>query len=171
MNPTIKPGRRAFAALGILLAAAAAQRTVPAIAASASEAAANASSAEAATRAWLDLLEKADISALEELIEPALLGRAQLVQQLRDLTFAEKQIRLQMRDVRIAPGEVTAVTFGWDRRALGFPSSKPVLKSGTAAFYWRRDAQGWRLVGIAGDDFLKPAPQTQTQIPAQPQSR
>jgi hypothetical protein len=167
MDSTIRPGRRAFAATGILLAAAAAavatrsvtSAAAPAQAASSSQSVANAAGAEAATRAWLDLLEKADIAALEELIEPALLGRAQLVQQLRDLVFAEKQIRLQMRDVRIAPGEVTAVTFGWERRSLGFPASKPVLKTGTAAFYWRRDAHGWRLVGIAGDDFLKPAPQ------------
>ena len=165
MNSSIKPGRRAFAAIGILLAAAAAHRTTPAIAASASQTASGAASAEAATRAWLDLLEKADVAALEELIEPALLGRAQLVQQLRDLTFAEKQIRLHMRDVRIAPGEVTAVTFGWERRSLSFPASKPVLKAGTAAFYWRRGPQGWHLVGIAGDDFLKRAPETQTRTP------
>jgi hypothetical protein len=150
--------RRTFAALGVLLAAAAAApRAAPAGAPPAAQSAANAGSAEAATRAWLDLLEKADITGLDALIEPDLLGRTQLIQQLRDLTLAEKQIRLHMRDVRVAPGEVTAITFGWERRALTFPASKPVLRTGTAAFYWRREKNGWRLVGIAGDDFLKPA--------------
>jgi ketosteroid isomerase-like protein len=149
--------RRTFAALGVLLAAAAAPRTALPATPSTSQPVAKADSAEAATRAWLDLLEKADIPALDALIEPDLLGRSQLIQQLRDLTLAEKQIRLHMRDVRMAPGEVTAVTFGWERRALTFPGSKAVMKTGTAAFYWRRGAEGWRLVGIAGDDFLRPA--------------
>lgn len=161
MNSIAKPRRRAFAALGVLLAAAATHRTAPA-AQPGPRTAQDKGNAEAATRAWLDLLERTDVAALEASIEPALLGRAQLMQQLRDLTLAEKQIRLHMRDVRIAPGEVTAVTFGWERRSISFPGSKPVLKTGTAAFYWRRTSEGWRLVGIAGDDFLKPAPATET---------
>jgi len=114
--------------------------------------------ARAALDALLSAYAGGQLVDAEARLEPSMIGRQILIEQMRQSTVQQKQIRLLLRDTQatLGSGDVVLIVTAWEKRFLLVPALAPTLRSGRSTFLLQRDGDGWKLVGQSGDSPFGP---------------
>lgn len=97
--------------------------------------------------------EQGDMTAFENLIHPAMVGHVAFMRAAREAVAAEKQPRLQLKDITFSQTEdAEHIRFRWEKRWLALPALAPQVASGDATFHFRREDKSWLMTGQAGDN-------------------
>lgn len=91
----------------------------------------------------------------EAMVEPAMIGRQQLIDAMRLSIAQQKQIRISLHDTQMVNGDdVVVLRTGWDKRYLTLPDMAPMVRKGQTLFLMQLTKQGWKLAGQSGDNLF-----------------
>lgn len=98
-------------------------------------------------------LEENNSAEARSYFDPAMTGYERAVEKMDALVSHQKQIRYSFSDEHVLAGRSLArISFKWERRSLAMPSMSAVLKSGQCAILLQRNPEGWRIIGLEGDN-------------------
>jgi hypothetical protein len=107
---------------------------------------------EQALRAY----ERESLAPLQALLEPSFAGRANLLEAARKTLNEQKQIRVQLSEVKVAPASdarsPTAISARWEKRFLRAPAQTPSLESGTLSVVMRPSGKLWVIDAMGSDN-------------------
>jgi hypothetical protein len=93
---------------------------------------------------------------LQFLLEPSFVGRANLLEAARKTLNEQKQIRVSLSEVKVAPGigarSPTAISARWEKRFLRTPSQTPGVESGALSVVMRPSGKLWVIDAMGPDN-------------------
>ncbi len=106
-----------------------------------------------ALKAFIRAYEGGNAAAIQQTLDPAMLGYQKFMDGIITDFNRQKQIRLHIKDIQVQCGaDVTTVQFNWEKRFLDVVSFAPGLLTGHGVSLLRRTGDTWRVVGLAGDN-------------------
>lgn len=116
----------------------------------------NASSAQAAFETALRAFENENLKPLEDLLPARFIGRSLLLDAARTARNEQKQIRITLTEIRIAPGlpgsNIQALSARWEKRFLKLPSLVPTVESGSLQAVMHKEAGQWLFDSLSADN-------------------
>ena len=98
---------------------------------------------------------KNDISSVESLIDPEMIGRQQLLESMRTTLNSEKQIQIELRNTETITGKnIIVVRTGWDKRFLKVPNMAAAKVEGQTVFMMQFINNEWKLAAQSGDNIF-----------------
>ena len=106
-----------------------------------------------ALKAFVRAYEGGNAAAMQQTLDPAMLGYQKFMDGIIADFNRQKQIRLHIKDIQVQCGaDVTTVQFTWEKRFLDVVSFAPGLLTGRGVSLLHRTGDTWRVVGLAGDN-------------------
>jgi hypothetical protein len=91
----------------------------------------------------------------EALVEPQMIGHAQITEALRLGATRQKQMRINLSDTRTLVSEdVVIIRTRWEKRFLSVPGLRARRSSGDSTFVMHRESGVWRLSAASGDALI-----------------
>lgn len=119
-------------------------------------AAQSSTSAQAAFEAALRGYENENLKPLEDLLPARFVSRSVLLDAAQTTRNEQKQIRITLTDIRIAPGlpgtSTQALSAKWDKRFLKLPGLVPTVESGNLQVVMHQEVGRWLLDSLLADN-------------------
>ena len=113
-------------------------------------------SAQAALQTALRAYENENLQPLQALLLDRFVGRSALLDAAQSTLNSQKQIRITLTEIRIAPGlpgtSTQALSAKWDKRFLKLPGLVPTVESGNLQVVMHQEAGQWQLDSLSADN-------------------
>jgi hypothetical protein len=130
---------------------------------------AEAQQVQAELQALIRAYETGNINALQNHLDPAMIGYQRFVDGvIRDNTLL-KQVRVNLFDTQVLAGpDVAVIQTGWEKRFLSLTGFQPGLFTGRSTFLLHRDKDQWKIAAFAGDNLFASQSGVLAQLTASP---
>lgn len=113
-------------------------------------------SAQTAFQATLSAYENENLKPLDDMLPARFVGRSVLLDAAQTTRNEQKQIRIMLTEIRIAPGlpgtSTQALSAKWDKRFLKLPGLVPTVESGSLQAVMHQEAGRWLLDSLSADN-------------------
>jgi hypothetical protein len=109
--------------------------------------------AQAALDELLRTYERGDVQAVQNRLDPGMIGYQRFVDGMTRDVAGLKQIRIHMFESQVTAGpDVAMIQAAWEKRFFGVTDFTPGIFSGRSTFLMHRDRSGWKLAAVGGDN-------------------
>lgn len=96
-----------------------------------------------------------NINRVESIIDPAMIGRTQLLESMRTSLNQEKQIQIELRNIEtVNSNNLIVIRTGWEKRYLKLPSMNGAIAQGQSIFMMQLFNTQWKLAAQSGDNIF-----------------